>query len=96
MTNNTVLALTAHGYVFSFMALNAFVTGCLWKVWRLPDSPLKSKFPIAKSFKHLLKTDLPFSHSRPDVVGVGSNCFCSVLNRIKHLPRYRQSRVDAA
>lgn len=58
MTNNTVLALTAHGYVFSFMALNAFVTVCLWKVWQLPNSPLRSKFPNAKNFKHLLKSDL--------------------------------------
>jgi hypothetical protein len=58
MTNNTVLALTAHGYVFSFMAVNAFVTVLLWKVWELPNSPLKSNYPKAKSFKHLLKTDL--------------------------------------
>jgi len=58
MTNNTVLAFVAHGYVFSFMAMTAFVTVCLWKVWEHPNSPLKSKYPKAKSFKHLLKTDL--------------------------------------
>ena len=58
MTNNTVLALTAHGYVFSFMAMTAFLTACLWKVWKLPTSPLTSRFPNAKSFKHLLKSDL--------------------------------------
>lgn len=58
MTNNTALALVAHGYVFSFMALNAFVSGCLWKIWELPDSPLKAKFPGVSDFKHLLSSDL--------------------------------------
>jgi hypothetical protein len=58
ITNNTVLALDAHGYIFSFMALNAFVSGALWRVWEVPNSPLKLKYPQANSFKHLLKTHL--------------------------------------
>jgi hypothetical protein len=58
MTNNTALALVAPGYVFSFMALNAFVSGCLWKIWELSDSPLKAKFSGASNFKHLLNSDL--------------------------------------
>jgi hypothetical protein len=58
MTNNTAIALVAHGYIFSFMALNAFASGCLWQVWQMPNSPLKAKYPDARDFKHLLKTRL--------------------------------------
>src|ERR1035437_7245270 len=47
MTNNTMLALLAHGYVFSFMAITDFVSGHLWKIWELPNSLLKSKYPKA-------------------------------------------------
>lgn len=58
MTNTTLFALVAHGYIFSFMAINAFVSICLWDIWDRPNSPLQAKYPKAKGFKHLLKTDL--------------------------------------
>ena len=58
MTNNTMLALLAQGYVFSYMAITDFVSGNLWKIWERPSSPLKSKYPKANDFTHLLKREL--------------------------------------
>ncbi len=58
MTNNTYIALIAHGYIFSYMALTAFVSGTLWKAWEQPASSLRVKYPNAESFEHLLNSNL--------------------------------------
>lgn len=51
-------ALTVQTYIFSYMAINSFVTYRLHEFWEMENSPLKLKYPKANSFQHLLNTDL--------------------------------------
>ena len=54
MTCNMVFALLAHTYIFSYMAINAFVTERLARIWQEPNSLLKAKYTDAKEFADLL------------------------------------------
>ena len=58
LTCNTGFALSAHTYIFSYMAINAFVIGHLGRIWEKPTSPLKAKYPDAKNVAELLKGKL--------------------------------------
>ncbi len=58
MTCNTTFALLAHTYVFSYMAINAFVTEKLASTWQEPNSPLRAKYTEAKHFTDLLRGKL--------------------------------------
>jgi hypothetical protein len=53
--NNTVFAVAAHGYVFSFMAVTAFVNGRLGESWEHPNSALRKKHPKCRNVIELLK-----------------------------------------
>lgn len=55
MTNNTLFALTAQTYIFSYMALVAFVNLQLGMLWKISDSPLRKKYQKAKDLNDLLK-----------------------------------------
>jgi hypothetical protein len=55
---NLMFALTGMAYVFSYAAINAFATSQLSSLWKERESEIKERFPKAKSFEHLLNSDL--------------------------------------
>lgn len=53
-----VFALMSCTYVFSFMALTAFASAQLHKLWGMDSSPLRQKFPESTDFDALMKGPL--------------------------------------
>ncbi len=52
---NIYLAILAQTYVFSCMAMSAFVNNYLGDVWERDDKPLQTEYPKAKDLSDLLK-----------------------------------------
>ena len=55
---NLVLAQIASTYIFSYMAIVAFVAHEIDHLWNEPDRPLQLAYPKAKSVRPLLNGDL--------------------------------------
>ena len=84
MTCNTGFALLAHTYIFSYMAINAFVTGHLGRIWAKPTSPLNAKYPGAKNLTELLKSRGKLSQL--------SNCVTELCCQLKLTPLHTANR----
>ena len=51
-------ALLSQAYIYAFMAIQSFLSEQLWITWNASDKPLQNKFPQAKTFEHLMNSDL--------------------------------------
>ena len=68
-----MLAIVSQGYIYSFAALNAFLTGQLSLYW---ETTLKAKYKKHNSLEHLLKTELK-----------ELKCMCNELSDCLGIPR---------